>query len=328
MNRIIGLQINSWFERYMFMLIPLSLVLGVLCDQILLPYVAGVPWLFGFVTFVMGLGCGIKDMTQAWQRPAVFLTVLVSSHLIAPAIAYSIGAILFGPTSPISIGMVLFTLIPLGVSSVLWVDIARGAVGLMLALVVIDSLLSPVLVPSMLLLLYGESVAIDTWGMLKDLLLILVLPIVVGVIIHSKTNGRAKPVLAPVLLPLSKLAFVGVVSLNAAAIGPYVRQLNVDSLIVILVIVLLVAGCYVIGFMSGNLFKKDRLVMCTTLGFATGMRNVSLGLVLAMQYFGPDTAVVVVLSILIQQPAATLFYTILQKLHMIHTSQTEPTSVP
>lgn len=54
----VGLMINDWFERYIYLLIPSCLVLGVLCSEALLllvPCCTVCPWMFGLVTFVMGL---------------------------------------------------------------------------------------------------------------------------------------------------------------------------------------------------------------------------------------------------------------------------------
>jgi len=60
------------------------------------------------------------------------------------------------------------------------------------------------------------------------------------------------------------------------------------------------------------LLKEKELIVAVS--FSSGMRNISLGLVLALAYFEPLTAVPVVLSILIQQPFATLNHYALKKL--------------
>ncbi|MCR8843654.1 bile acid:sodium symporter [Paenibacillus sp. SC116] len=309
----LGIQMNAWFEKYMFILIPLSLVLGVLCSPLLIEHVSLVPWLFGLVTFVMGLGCGWKDIMAAFRRPLLFLIVFVITHLVAPLLAYGFGAALFGSDSSYTIGLVLFAVIPLGISSVLWVEMARGAVPIMLALVVVDSLLSPIVVPLSLSLLYEQSIPFDGWTMLIDLLLIIVLPTLAGIVVHEWTQGQAKPRMAPVLLPLSKLAFVGVVLLNAAAIGPFVRTWDTEAFIVFAAVCSLVAAFYALGHLTERLWPPDSSPPQSTLGFASGMRNISLGLVLALQHFGAETAVAVVLAILIQQPGATIYYSIIRR---------------
>ncbi|MCM3783201.1 hypothetical protein M3231_09470 [Neobacillus mesonae] len=49
------------------------------------------------------------------------------------------------------------------------------------------------------------------------------------------------------------------------------------------------------------------------MSYASGMRNISLGLVLAMGYFSPQAAIPVVLGILIQQPLAAVHLAILKR---------------
>ena len=105
---------------------------------------------------------------------------------------------------------------------------------------------------------------------------------------------------------------ITVVAINAAAIQPYVMQMKNDMLVVIPLVVVMVVFCYLIGFASMFLLKEKELIVAVS--FSSGMRNISLGLVLALAYFEPLTAVPVVLSILIQQPFATLNHYALKKL--------------
>jgi len=84
------------------------------------------------------------------------------------------------------------------------------------------------------------------------------------------------------------------------------------------VVLLLVAINYAAGYFGAKPFKSRELA--TTLSYGAGIRNISLGIVIALQYFSPQAAVPVVLSILLQQPIATLHHYVLQKLHNTKTS--------
>jgi predicted Na+-dependent transporter len=84
-------------------------------------------------------------------------------------------------------------------------------------------------------------------------------------------------------------------------------------LVLVPIVIALVALCYGLGFLFTAPMRDHSLQ--TTVSYATGMRNISLGIVLALGYFSPLAAVPVVLSILIQQPVATLHHYILQKLN-------------
>jgi predicted Na+-dependent transporter len=309
----------------MFLLIPGSLIIGLLCSSVLRPMVHAVPYLFAYVTLTMAIGCGLGQLREVLRRPGIIGWTFVLTHIAAPLIAYGIGAALFGTHSPYVVGLVLFAIIPLGVSSVLWVGMSGGSIALMLALVVIDSAISPIVVPSGIKLMFGAVVNIDTGGMIRDLLLIIVAPTVIGVMLYELSKGRIQSKVQHIASPISKLCFVSVVALNAAAIEPYVEQLKDDMLRLVPISILLVAICYALGYF-GSLPLRNRELL-VTVSYASGMRNISLGIVLAMGYFDPLSAVPVVLSILIQQPMATLHHYTLQKLNKRDAGEPSPVHV-
>ena len=295
----------------MFLIVPGSLVLGFFFSGPLLPYVYWVPYLFAFVTLTMAIGCSLNALRVVLLRPLPIVYSLSIAHIILPLIGFAMGTVLFGADSPYTIGFVLFALIPLGVSSVIWVSLSGGSVALMLALVVIDSAISPLVVPAGIQLFFGTGVEVDIGKMMGDLLIIVVLPTLVGVVLNQLTRGRINETVRPVAAPLSKLCFVAVVALNASAIEPYVMQLRGDLLVLAPAVVALVGICYAAGFFSSLPFRDHELLV--TLSYASGMRNISLGIVLALGYFSPPAAVPVVLGIMIQQPIATLHFYVLQK---------------
>ncbi|MGG4143545.1 bile acid:sodium symporter family protein [Paenibacillus algorifonticola] len=296
----------------MFVIIPLSLIAGFIFAGTLSSMVAAVPYLFAYVTLTMALGCGVKELGAVMKRPGVLAWTFLLAHVLCPIIAYGLGTLLFGASSPYVVGLVLFTIIPLGVSTVLWVGMSGGSVPLMLAMVVIDSALCPFVVPAGLHLFFQTAVEIKSAPLMLDLLLIIVLPTLLGVLLHQLSRGRLQEQVKPVAAPLSKLCFVAVVALNAAAIAPYTEQLKGDLFKLLPLVVLLVSLCYAVGFI-GTMRAASKEVQITV-SFATGMRNISLGMVLALGYFSPLAAVPVVLSIMVQQPLATLHHFILQKI--------------
>lgn len=313
MLRSFGLAFNRIFEKWMFVIIPCSLLLGFALEAPLQRLVPAVPYLFAFVTLTMAVGCGLGELRDVLRRPGIMGLTFLIAHIVSPLIGYAIGVLAFGPDSPYVVGLVLFAIIPLGVSSVLWVGMSGGAVPLMLAMVVLDSMLSPLVVPAGLQLFFGASVVMDGLPLIVDLIVIIVLPTVIGVALHEWSKGRIQQATKPYAAPLSKLCFVSVVALNASAIAPHVDKLKADLLVLVPVVVALVGVCYALGFLLTSRLR-DRKVQ-TTVSYATGMRNISLGIVLALGYFSPLTAVPVVLSIMIQQPVATVHHYILQKLN-------------
>jgi len=305
-----GIQFSQFVDKYMFLLTPGALLLGFLFAPWLQHAVGAIPYLFGYSTFVMAMGCGVGHLRQVFRKPGIMLLTLGLAHLLSPVLAYLLGSVVFAAQSPYVVGLVLFTVIPLGVSSVIWVGLSQGSVPLILALVVLDAALSPLVVPHLIEWIFGQLVKIDTLAVMFDLIWIVVLPTILGVIVYEISKGQAKTRTAPFMLPTSKLTFLAVILLNASAIAPDVLDLSHDMIKLVPMVILLVALCYGVGEVGSRLFMKGDIdaSLQVTVAYATGMRNISLGIVIAMGYFTPQASIPVVLSILIQQPMATAFH--------------------
>ncbi|WP_172195500.1 bile acid:sodium symporter family protein [Saccharibacillus qingshengii] len=308
-----ALAFSSWVDRNLFWLTPLMLAAGLVFSKPLLPLVPSIAYLFAYITFVMGVGCGRDHLKQVFARPLPIVLTLALSHLVAPVAAFGLGCALFGADSPYTVGLVLFTVIPLGVSSVLWIELSGGSLALGLAMVLLDSALSPIVVPGLIRIFFGAELGFDTIGLMRDLLLMVVVPTALGVVIYERSGGKFKQRAAPVLLPISKIFFMLVILLNAAGIAPYAYELRGDLVSVVPAVLVLVALGYLLGYYAPLLLRERTPELSVTVSFAAGMRNNSLGLVLALGYFSPQAAVPVVLAILVQQPLATLHQFVLRK---------------
>lgn len=197
-----GLRLNQSIEANMFLLVPLSMIAGFLFPAPLQRFTGWAPYLFAFMTFVMALGCSPRQIKQSMRLPLVMLVTLLLVHIAAPLIAYGMGAAFYGPGSPYVIGFVLFTIIPLGVSSILWVGMSEGNLPLALTLVVLDSALSPFVVPAEIGFFFGADITFDHWKVMGDLMIIVVIPTILGVIVNYLSRARAKAWSAPAAGPL------------------------------------------------------------------------------------------------------------------------------
>jgi predicted Na+-dependent transporter len=159
-------------------------------------------------------------------------------------------------------------------------------------------------------LFFGAQLSLDYVALFRDLALMIVLPTIVGVIVNHVTKGNLRTRIHPFTAPSSKIAFVLVVMINVAAIAPYVNESREKVLSLVPVTVAVVMLCYLLGFIVTYFYRKQEYVY--TIPYLTGMRNISLGIVVGLQYFGALAAVPVVLAILIQQPMATLNHWLLK----------------
>jgi predicted Na+-dependent transporter len=311
LNKSWGLRLGAKLDQYLFILILVSLVLGFVFSGLLYRSNGAIPYLFAYVTFIMALGCSWTQIKQAMQMRYAMLLVLFASHVAAPLIAYGLGTLILGADSPYLIGLVLFAIIPLGVSSVLWVGLSNGNVTFALTVIILDSALSPFVVPGEISLFFGAHIQFDHIKMMLDLVIIIVIPTLIGIAINVISQSKAKLWSEPISAPTSKLAFLGVILLNAATIRPIAMQVKQDMLYIFPAVLGLVGICYGLGMLAARLQSNNSLSI--TMVYTTGMRNNSLGIVLALSFFEARAAVPVLLSILIQQPVASLVQWIIKK---------------
>ena len=305
-------QINRRLEKMMPLITPASIVLGIIFSTYLKDLTFLVPWLFACMTFEGSLGMNIKSIKNVLSHPFPVFIALGILHILMPLWAWAVGHIAFSGDAYTITGLVLGMAIPTGVTSFIWVSIYKGNAALTLAIILIDSLLSPFIVPYSLSLFVGQKVQMDVVGMMSGLLFMIVLPSIAGMILNELTKGKIKDVWKPRLAPISKVFLSIVVMLNGAIIAPFFQKIELKLIFTILVVLFISICGYVFSYLITKLLKCDR-EMVVTLTYTSGMRNISAGSVIAISYFPSAVVVVVVVGMLFQQTIASLFGTFLDR---------------
>ena len=304
-------KLNTFLQKYIAILTPLSLVLGVLLENIGQHLLFLVSWLFAFMTFTGSLNMKFKDVKIFVKHPALILFSIIFLHLLMPLWAYFLATVIFDDHL-LTIGFVLSVAVPIGVSSVIWINMCKGNLPLGLSIILIDTLLSPFIIPAMLYVVSGEKIELDVASLIFNLILMIVLPTILGILVNELSKGEIPKKYGKKLAPFSKLCLFAVVMINSSTIAPYLNDFNVQ-LISVLLLVLVVAGSgYVFALLIGRYVLKDYSVM-TTLVFTGGMRNIAVGVIVATTYFPSKVAMPVVFGMLIQQVLASLFSKVVTK---------------
>ncbi|WP_340022569.1 bile acid:sodium symporter family protein [Paenibacillus sp. FSL K6-1096] len=291
---------NTVLERIMPLLTPAAIVVGVLNETSLLPLTWLVPWIFAGMTLIGSLKSSFRDLLTVLAKPQKLVILLVILHIVMPLIGW-LAAMLFFPGDPYTVtGYVLLFAIPTGVVSVVWVSMHGGNIALTLALILIDTLLSPLIVPATLYVLMGASVQMDAGEMMRGLLWMVVLPSVAGMLLNQFTKGKVSSVCGPPLAPFVKVGLFTVVSINGASIARYLKHPDGKLVLIIAVTFVTVALGYVIGAVVSRRLHYDH-ANTVAVQFNSGMRNLSAGAVLAVRYFPPAVALPVISGMLFQQ---------------------------
>src|SRR5690606_21369525 len=195
---------------------PTSVVIGVLLTAYLAPFSYLVPWIFAFITFSGALSSSFTSLKRAITHPFPILLALFTLHLIMPAWACIVGHLTFPGDSFTITGLILAVVIPTGISSFIWVAMKHGNIALTLSIILIDTLISPFVVPYSLTLFVGSNIEMDISSMMQGLFFMVVLPSVLGMLVNHVTKGNVTKTLSPKLAPFSKLGLGVVVVLNSA----------------------------------------------------------------------------------------------------------------
>jgi BASS family bile acid:Na+ symporter len=305
-------RLNKALEKVMPLLTPAAVAVGLLCASWLHSLSFLVQWIFACMTFAGSIGSNFKDLRKVMMHPMPIVATFVILHLIMPLVGWGAGALLFPGDDLTQTGFVLLFVIPTGVVSLVWVTIYGGNIALTLALILLDTLLSPFIVPLSLSLIIGAKVHLDSWAMMQGLFWMVVLPSIIGMILNQYTNGKVKTVWGPRLAPFTKIGLFVVVAINSSVVAPYLREVNGKLITIIIVAFICATLGYLLGWAASRMMKWERDVT-VALTFNSGMRNLSAGAVLAISFFPPPVALPVIAGMLFQQLLAAIYGFSLEK---------------
>ena len=235
-----------------------------------------------------GLGLSVRNVIAPLRRARLVLFALLANFVVAPGLAYGLTELI-----PIDRSYATGLLLLGGAAGAPFLpklaELARGdiafSVGLMLLLMVGSVLFMPVVLP---LLIPGLSA--DPWPLLRPLLLTMLLPLGIGMIVRSRSEGwsaKLRPVFALVSNISMILAVLLLIGLNFSA------MLGTFGSGAVAVGVVFIALSTAVGCILGGPTAGTRSV----LGLGTGQRNIAAALLIATQNFASDPGVVVMLLV-------------------------------
>jgi tagaturonate reductase len=296
-------RVNALLERFIPLLSPAGVLLGIALPGVLVRLRPAIPLLFGAMTLAGALKLRGRDLGRTAASPLPLLLFFAIGHILMPAAVFLLSGLVFGNDPDTVSGYVLLYSAPTAVTAFIWASIYRGDMALSLALILMDTVLAPVVVPFTVKILLGASVSLDMAGMTVSLIFMIVVPTLAGVVLNEASRGRVPAVVGPWLTPFSKISMIAVIAANTAAVARQIRPDNPRLWLIIPVCV----GFSVTGFAGSRLAAfAGRLgrAKATSLFFALGLRNTSAAMTLGIDFFPPAAALPAVLGIVFQQTTA------------------------
>ncbi|WP_248929561.1 bile acid:sodium symporter family protein [Paenibacillus hamazuiensis] len=259
--------------------------LGFFMPGVFTPLKGYISVFLGIVMFGMGLTLSSADFREVFRRPLEVLIGVVGHYIIMPLLAYVLALVLNLPPD-IAVGVILVGCCPSGTSSNVMALLAKGDVALGVSIASVSTLIAPLATPALISVLAGRWMPIDGGALIKDILMVVIFPIILGVIVKSLFKKQAEASIQA--LPLvSTLAIVTIVAIVVAGSKAKI----VDSGLLIFAVVILHNGLgYLLGYWFAKLFRMNYSKRKAVL-FETGMQNSGLGAALASAHFNPIAAV-------------------------------------
>ena len=235
--------------------------------------------MLGVIMFGMGLTLSPHDFKVVLSRPKDILIGCLAQFTVMPLLACLL-AWCFSLPKELALGVILVGCCPGGTASNVITYLAKGDLALSVGMTATSTLLAPLLTPLLVWLMAGTMVDVDTVGMLKSIVYVVIAPIAIGLLCQRFLPRMTKSV-TPYLPAFSSLAIaitVGIVVSHNA------DRLILGGMIVVLVVMIHNLSGLVLGFAIGRLLRLSR-PKSVALSIEVGMQNSGLASSLAVLHF-------------------------------------------
>lgn len=232
--------------------------------------------LIQIIMFGMGTALSLRDFAGVLKMPKGVFVGIICQFSIMPFVGWFI-AYLFDFPSEIAAGIILIGSCPSGLASNVMSYLAKANLALSVTLTAVATMLAPVLTPFYMQLLAGEFIQVEFWGMMQDILKIVILPVGIGLIFNHFLHGKfqwldkAMPIVSMVGIAL----IIGIITAAGRE-----DLLIIGPLLILAVLLHNISG-YTLGYWLSRavrLSEKD----CRTIALEVGLQNGGLASGLAL----------------------------------------------
>lgn len=247
--------------------------------------------ILGIIMLTMGCTLSTDDFKMLLRRPTDILLGTLAQFSVMPLVAYGLSHI-FGLNPFLSAGIILVGCCPGGVSSNIMCFLCRGDVAFSVGMTTVSTLLAPIVTPLMVLLLAGQQIEVDAIGMFKNICIVTLIPVGVGVLFNYFGSKKQWFDDVKAVLPgISVIALSCIVGGVIYTAYPRLIENGWQLMMLILAVVTLHNGLgYLLGYMIGKIAgfttAKKR-----TISLEVGMQNAGMATVLANGFFATPAAI-------------------------------------
>ncbi len=234
----------------------------------------------------MGLSLVADDFKRILVYPKAIFVGLVNQLILLPLIGFVI-AISFNLTPEIAIGIMILAACPGGPTSNLIAHLARGDTALSVTLTALSSFITILTIPFIVnfalehFLAKGEMIRLDVVDSIKNIFVIIIIPIIIGMVIRKYAPGFSNRMEKPVRIASAivlALVIIGIVIKEKENFVSYFQQAGIVAL-------LLNVSTMVVGYFSASLFRiTDKRAL--SISIESGIQNGTLAITIAVVLLG------------------------------------------
>lgn len=180
------------------LLILAAFAIAMITPDTFKPLAPGVNWALGVIMFGMGLTLTLPDFGLIVKRPLPVLVGVVAQYLIMPLVGWAL-CYVFGLPDAVAVGVILVGCAPGGTASNVISYLAKADVALSVTMTSISTLLAPLMTPLLTAWLVGNRMPVDGAAMAKNILLMVLAPVLGGFIVRFVAGKFVEKILP--LLP-------------------------------------------------------------------------------------------------------------------------------
>ncbi|MCG8335704.1 MAG: bile acid:sodium symporter, partial [Proteobacteria bacterium] len=273
------------------------------------------------MVFPMMVTLKIKKVFEGGDTKAQLLTQGIN-FLIIPFAAFALGRFFFPDHPYMALGLLLAGLLPTSGMTISWTGFAKGNVEAAIKMTVIGLFLGSLVTPFYVKLLAGANLDVDIPAIMKQIAVIVLLPMLAGFItqqglIRRLGQSEFQKKWAPRFPGMAIIGVLGIVfvaiALKAKAIAASPEML----LVIIVPLVIVYAFNFTLATVIGKAFlpKKDAVALV----YGSVMRNLSIALAIAINAFGTEgssAALVIAIAYIIQVQSAAWYVKFTDKLFL------------
>ncbi|ELY65648.1 bile acid:sodium symporter family protein [Natronococcus jeotgali] len=246
--------------------------------------------LLGVVMLGMGLTLTLEDFRRIAARPRDVLVGAAAQWTVMPVLAFALVAAL-GLPREIGVGLILVGAAPGGTASNVMTYLGRGDVALSVTITAVTTVAAPIVMPAWVVALAGESITVTFAEMARQIVLIVLIPVVAGLVLRYALERRAPSVARVGVSVFPAISALTIAAIVAAIVALNVGEIRAASAVVLLAVVvhngLGLAGGYGVGRLAG--MPEARARACA---FEVGLQNSGLAVALAVAFFDPVAALI------------------------------------